>query len=938
LERREARESATRLGPRNLLILFVAVLVLGTWGFANAKINGHSGGFFDDLYQAVRLIPLHSGAEAQPVTWQLQVARFLAIAVDAVVLAAFGSFLLLGRDVPNRLRMWSAADHTIVCGAGVHGSRMARELASRHRVVVVDADEQSPGMKEPTGSREVHLVDDAVRKETLRRAGIARASRLIAVTGDDFVNSQIVSAVRTLARGGGVRSGLEVFVQIEDPALARSLEEGERSERRDMPRVHVFTPNALVAAALLGEGGTPRAGERVAVLADLEDHERPHLLLAGDHPLLEAVILGELRRRRARILRNNALSGNGSAESEDDETPAPFRISLIGPRAIVRVERVIRSWSPEPEVMELEAEDVDTHDESSILANRWIRDRRVPAHCLVACEEELDSIELTVTMSRILDPSVPLTRVTSQPESELDRQLHSRTRHRVRSISDLAWGGEGSGVDWISAGKRLSSALVLENVRDPEVRAKELLDDRELGIHSDSAPRVSPGNRPLVQALLEAASPDAECDGNILLSALVGAGVSINLEAGPNLRRAAEHLAAANGTGHDSFRAWCEYARHAPDEMLERDPRPVDPLGASIVGLRLAARGRTNSLSLASPNPVDSNTSRIAIFAGAAASMPQETCVATQALLTRAFRHYDGLILTGGSTVGLAVAVRAAARVVGLHVVGYAPAGYGEPGDGVVLRETATDGTSGEETFSEREPMAMWTDILAGAFNAADVRVVAFPGGQITRSELVLARALGAKVVWLDPSSDAEMALEDDLPLGAEGVLEMPSDPMTLRAFLAWPVELPAGWPTETIARYLHNDYREKHRDQKPPGDPALAPWERLLPALRRSNLAAAADIPNKLQVIGKRPTKGGRRLDLSRDEVELLAELEHGRYNYERLSAGWQLGERQVLRLVNPSLMPWDNLTDQVKQWDRDSVCNIDPALAQAGWGVEGA
>jgi hypothetical protein len=37
----------------------------------------------------------------------------------------------------------------------------------------------------------------------------------------------------------------------------------------------------------------------------------------------------------------------------------------------------------------------------------------------------------------------------------------------------------------------------------------------------------------------------------------------------------------------------------------------------------------------------------------------------------------------------------------------------------------------------------------------------------------------------------------------------------------------------------------------------------------------------------------------------------------------------------VNPSLKPWDELTDQVKQWDRDSVCNIDPALAQAGWGV---
>jgi hypothetical protein len=235
--------------------------------------------------------------------------------------------------------------------------------------------------------------------------------------------------------------------------------------------------------------------------------------------------------------------------------------------------------------------------------------------------------------------------------------------------------------------------------------------------------------------------------------------------------------------------------------------------------------------------------------------------------------------------------------------VGYAPAGYGEPGDGVVLRETATEVVGTGEGFGEREALAMWTDILATGFNSADVRVAAFPGGQITRSELVLARTLGAKVVWLDPCSDAEIALDDDLPLGAEGVLELPADPMTLCAFLAWPLEAPEGWPTETIARYLHNDYRVKHRDEKPPGDPALAPWERLLPALQRSNLAAAGDIPNKLQVIGKSPKKGGSRLDLSGDEVELLAELEHGRYNYERLSAGWQLGERQVL---SSTLLVW--------------------------------
>jgi hypothetical protein len=924
VERGDAGRFAARLGPGKTLGLLVAVLVLGTWGFANA----HAGSFWDDLYRAAQLIPLHSGADYKHVTLPLQAARFLAVVADAVVLTAVGSLLLLRRDLPNRMRLRSASDHVIVCGAGVHGSRMVKELARGCRVVVIDVDDQAPGMKERAGSREVHLVDDAVSRETLRRAGIAKASRVVAVTGDDFVNSQIASTVRALAREGRVRDGLELFVQIEDPGLARSLEEPESGLRPALPRLHVFTPNALAAAALLGEGDGPdgsHAGDRADVLADLEKQGRPHLLLVGDHPLLEAVILGVLRRRRAQILRDAGRSESGPA----------VRVSLIGPGAVGRIERLMGAWTPEPEAIELEAEDIDAHDETAVLANRWIRDRRAPGHCVVACEKELDSIELTVTMSRLLEPGVPLTRVTTQPASELDRQLHPLTRHTVLSIVDLAWGGDG--VERISAANRVSSALARAGGSGIEDLANKVMNDRSLGIRTNAAPRISPGNRPLVQALLEAV--DANVDGHslVLLSALVRAGVTVDLDAPENLRRAAERLTEAGGLGHDSFRTWCEYARSAPDETLATDPRPSDPFGASIVRLRLAARARDGSIAVSARSPVPPDASRISIFAGGAGSMAPNTRAAIEALLTRALKHYDGLILTGGTTVGLPGAARAAARAAGLTIIGYAPSGYGEAGPGVVLRHTDVSGVGGETgPFSERDPLAMWEDILASGFNAANVRLVAFPGGEITRSEIVLARTLGAKVVWLDPSSESELGLDDDLPLGAEGVLELPPDAMTLRAFLAWPLDLPEGWPTEAIARYLHNDYREKHRDTKPPGDPALAPWESLLPALQRSNRAAAVDIPNKLGVIGRRAVKGGSRLRLTAEEIELLAELEHGRYNYERLSAGWQLGERQILRLINPSLKPWDELGDKVKQWDRDSVMNIDPALEQAGWGVE--
>jgi hypothetical protein len=928
---REEKESGNRLGPGKLLIVVALVLVLGIWGFANTKDNR---GFLDDVYQAARLFPLHSGRDAQPVPWQLQVARFLAIAADAAVLAAFGSILFFGRDVPNRLRLKWSSGHVVVCGAGVHGARMVEELSRRNKVVVVDLDDRAPGMKKPTRSREMHVVDDAVSESTLRHAGLRKAARLIAVTGDDFVNSQIVSTVRALARKGDVGDDLEVFVQIEDPWLARSLEVGEQSDQPHVTRAHVFTPNALAAATLFGEGPDQSVSDdQAGLLASAEDQQRPHLLLAGDHPLLEAVVLAQLRRGRARLLRSGTERAPASASNERP----PVRVSLVGPGAVSRVERLIQAWSPEPEVMELEANDMDIRGRSSLASERWLRERRTPGHALVVSEDELDSIELTVAISRVLAPGVPLTRVTTQPESELDRQLHARTRHTVQSIADLAWGSGGSGVDWIAARNRILAALRREEVSNPAMRADELVEDWELGVHSDAAFRISVGSRPLGEALLKAVGSQDETGASISISALVDAGVSIDLESAGNLRRAAQQLSRPeNDQRHDAFRAWCEYARHASDEALIGDGTPTDPVGASVVNLRLTASGRITSSNRSPSRAVASCAPRVAIVAGGADSVSDATSAALDALLQRAFLHYDGLVLADGTGAAVPSAVRAAAEACGVAMVGYAPPGDGLPGERVTVRDVGfSAGTRGGVNLQEEKPLAMWSDVLDAGFTPSTVRVIAFPGGEMMRSEIVLARALGAAVVWLDPCNESDTALEDELPLGADGVLELPPDPMTLRAFLVSPPTVPEGWPTDRIARYLHNDYRETHRERKAPDDPALAPWERLLPALQRSNVAAAADIPNKLHVIGKRPTKGGQPVRISDDDVELLAELEHGRYNYERLSAGWRLGERQVLRLLNPYLVPWDDLVDDVKEWDRESVRNIEPAMAQVGWGV---
>ncbi len=952
---KEERELASSVA---FVLGFAVSIALGYWGwsrvhgaFTDAVETAH---FFGRAYLTLQLFVLHPQDLPDAVPWQLQAARFMAPAV-----LALATVTLITTKFRKRFRhMWFRhfPGHIIVCGAGVHGTRLAQNLTyAGERVVLVDIDESAPGMRGPERKHEYRLVADTVRKDTLVSAGARRAGRLIAVTGDDVVNSQIASTVRSLAEKRGVKPQLRVLVQAEDATLARFLEDwGNRDGEQDdaalavssatglveapLPRIQIFGANAIAADALFGGGAvtvTEGEGNGKAVLADLESGRESHLLLAGDHPLLEAIVVASLRRGRARRLRDSpALSA----------TAAPaLRITIVGAKAESWLAAIRRRWRPEPTIVDLRATDVDLHDESSILTSRWLHEWRTAAHAFVACEDELVSIALTIALSRALGKNVELTRVRTQPRNELDEQLHTHTFGNahlstisVHSIADLAWGNETKRIDEIETPKRLAAALRAEGVKgnDADEVTEHVLAQGWLGVRSDLAPRITPASAALVGGLLRAAS-----NGNrvtVSTSALVGAGLTVNLDSRNNLGRAAEQLASENSDG--AFAAWCEYARRTPDE-----PTAVAELlglartvaeGAVPLRLKATALGVGGALDglesdTATIDQIRSRTSpRIAIFAGGAASMSNETERAATELLKRALYRYNGLILTGGSDVGLCGVARSAASANDVPVLGYAPADRGLAG--AWLRLTR------EGDFSEAEPVAMWTDILAARRASADVRVVAFPGGRITTTEILLARALGATVAWLDPCEELPDALDDTLPLGAEGVIELPTDPMTLRAFLTWPSADLDPALRENAARDLHNRYREEHRKHKSGDDRALAPWEHLSPALRRSNLAAVDDIPNKLHVIGKRLFKGGTRLLLNDDEIELLAEVEHGRFNYERLSAGWELGrDRHLIRLISPYLTAWSELEEHVKQWDRDAVRAIDDVLRKAGWGV---
>jgi hypothetical protein len=141
----------------------------------------------------------------------------------------------------------------------------------------------------------------------------------------------------------------------------------------------------------------------------------------------------------------------------------------------------------------------------------------------------------------------------------------------------------------------------------------------------------------------------------------------------------------------------------------------------------------------------------------------------------------------------------------------------------------------------------------------------------------------------------------------------------------------------ETIAQAIHEAYRHAWRGKVINRDLSMAEWDKLPDYLKESNRRQAAHIFDKLHRIGCTVHKVNNRdivlMKFTEDEIEVMAEMEHARWNDERLLDGWKWGERRdVAKKTSPYLVPWSELSDNVKELDRRTVRKIPEFLAKVG------
>ncbi|MEI7446066.1 MAG: NAD-binding protein [Burkholderiales bacterium] len=154
------------------------------------------------------------------------------------------------------------SDHFIVCGAGRIGAYVIDELRTDHRAfVVVELDAAALEARLDADPRLLAIAGDAGDDDVLARAGIARASGVFAVTGDDSKNLVISLSAKQL------NPRVRVVARVHDPRNAAKTRRAGADEIVSPD----FTGGHRIASLMIRPQMVSlvdellRAGERLAV-------------------------------------------------------------------------------------------------------------------------------------------------------------------------------------------------------------------------------------------------------------------------------------------------------------------------------------------------------------------------------------------------------------------------------------------------------------------------------------------------------------------------------------------------------------------------------------------------------------------------------------------------------------------------------------------------
>lgn len=333
----------------------------------------------------------------------------------------------------------------------------------------------------------------------------------------------------------------------------------------------------------------------------------------------------------------------------------------------------------------------------------------------------------------------------------------------------------------------------------------------------------------------------------------------------------------------------------------------------------------------------------VVILAGSCDEKHEPSVQSCRDTIVRGFAGFRGTIYSAGTNAGIGRLAGDVQETYGrpmVRTVAYLPRRMASKPKTVRIDTRYTDRprTDGND-FSLLEPLFSWADIIASGVKPYDVKVVGINGGRIAGAEYRIALTFGATVAVFEQGGREAARLVADETWGvAPALIQLTKDALTLRAFLGSPACGLTPSQELMIAEAIHEGHRDEKLKSGSVSDPAMLPWKELSEVFRRSSLEQARDVHNKLRAIGCTLRKAPRgrapvQMTFTAQEVETMAEIEHARWVVERLRLGWKLGPKKDDReKKSPYLIPWSELPEGVKNWDRATVRKMPAYLAKIG------
>lgn len=332
-------------------------------------------------------------------------------------------------------------------------------------------------------------------------------------------------------------------------------------------------------------------------------------------------------------------------------------------------------------------------------------------------------------------------------------------------------------------------------------------------------------------------------------------------------------------------------------------------------------------------------TPPVIVIAGGAGSFPAQEADFAQRLLRLVLDGFQGTAIAGGTNSGIPGCVgKVAAELQAegrkrFRLLAYLPN----------TLPTATRKSVGYDEFIETagpdfgpEELLLCADhLLRSGIDLRSLRVLGLGGGRISLFEYQLSLALGATLAVLPSTGGSAHRLATDPDwCASKNLLLLPRDPMTVRAFVQPDGSQLSEEQLDSLGRRVHESYVA---DNTSTPDPSMLPWDSLSDDLKSSNKAQAAYAAVILRSVGyafaAQAKPGEAVTEFTPEEVELMAELEHGRWNIERLQEGWRHhSHKDVAGRHSPSLVGWDDLPQERRDYDRKAIRDWPRIFAQAG------